>query len=69
MSAICGFCGKLSAAGTPVRRVVTKVREKRMGGTEIVEEKNQCSSCYDATPEAVAARMADGRQYLTAERK
>lgn len=69
MSFKCHFCGESSAPGTSARLVVTKTREMPHGGTQIVQERLQCSTCYSATPEAVATRMADGLEYLTAERK
>lgn len=69
MSFICGFCHKPSKPGVPARMIVTERREVSYGGTQIVREKQQCSACYEQSPEAVATRMADGRQYLTAEKK
>lgn len=49
MSFRCEGCGETTAPGKPANKMVTKVRKKtREWGTEIVEEKNVCESCFDA---------------------
>lgn len=76
MSFRCEFCGEVAPPGTPQRLVPVKVRrveypmhmdDARLG-SEIVQEKRQCATCYSRSPEAVEQRMNDGKTYSNALR-
>jgi len=45
MSFKCGFCGEVQRPGTKETKIITEIREKGDGSTEIVKEKNACVSC------------------------
>lgn len=76
---ICDFCKQTTEPHVTLRLVPVETRERvyhhdHAGmpfdepriGSEIVHEKKMCPTCYSMTPEGVARRMNDGREYLSA---